>query len=228
RGGRCTLSFSSQEQLNNMLGCLSLDRTLAFMAVTPCSSARKARRDTPVSCTPATARPASPTLTGTHPAQLLSPIMLHLRTPPNSPTSFVLSPLTLTDSTLSPMIFAPVLDSPATLAVPVPDPPPHPTASYDGRSAFILLEWAVPQRWVSLYCPWARKLKVGKKWHVVFIGFEIGVFFDSWDRVQLLACLPFELSGYADAKYHSYASWNNAMEAWRCGPVRRQAYPFPR
>lgn len=107
-----------------------------------------------------------------------------LVTPPNSPTSFVSSPSSLSATTTLCFTASDIpadIPPPAAPVDPVP-PPPHPTATlFNGVGAFRSWEWAVPRYWVQVvYPPWSPKPKCGSKWYVVSVGFEVGVFFNSW------------------------------------------------
>ncbi|KAF4597922.1 hypothetical protein EYR38_006314 [Pleurotus pulmonarius] len=245
RAGRPNLGFVANDeqevaQAEEMMARMSLKRNGTYVTVTvssdeedepaqpvrlPQTPQRKPLKKAGVSTAPPRRAPPSPV---TSPAQPRAPVFVLPSpapayvpaTPRNTPTSTtVSSPSSL--GPLSPLIFA---------ASPIPDViPAHPTApSYLGIGPFNPDAWKIPAMWASRYtAPWSPAPRCGKKWHVVRIGFEVGVFWDTWNRVQPLVCLPYEHRGFGDAHYASFWDFSSAMQHWRQGPVRRQIYPFP-
>ncbi|KAF9496955.1 hypothetical protein BDN71DRAFT_1588551 [Pleurotus eryngii] len=157
-----------------------------------------------------------------------------LLTPDLSPTkssTSISSPSSL--GTLSPLVFAAPVSPAAPIRPMVPVQPTapavvcHPTAPpFTGNGIFHPSDYTVPARWALRYAaPWSPVPKCGRKWYVVQVGFEVGVFWDTWDRVQPLVCLPGEPKGYDSTTTHSYTATLSSQVGKRKSSNIRISYP---
>ncbi|KAJ8469220.1 hypothetical protein ONZ45_g16962 [Pleurotus djamor] len=106
--------------------------------------------------------------------------------------------------------------------------PLHPTAPpYSGRGPINPAHYAVPRHFSRRYPkPWSSPSK-NERWYVIKAGFEVGVFWDTWDKVQPLVCLEGKVNGYDGTIYNKRASFKEAIELWGRGENHRISYPFP-
>ncbi|KAF9492480.1 hypothetical protein BDN71DRAFT_1591590 [Pleurotus eryngii] len=157
-----------------------------------------------------------------------------LLTPDLSPTKLstsISSPSSL--GTLSPLVFAAPVSPAAPIRPMVPVQPTapavvcHPTAPpFTGNGIFHPSDYTVPARWALRYAaPWSPVPKCGRKWYVVRVGFEVGVFWDTWDRVQPLVCFPGEPKGYDSTTTHSYTAALSSQVGKRKSSNIRISYP---